>query len=94
MDDLYARGCRALPSHNEGEFLFSRDAATTPIVATALYFFGDDAQKACTRGDFMLSDNFDSVAGRVCAVENFAFGGAKTYLEHFEAHAFIADHVR
>jgi hypothetical protein len=27
-------------------------------------------------------------------VENFAFGGTKTYLEHFGAHAFIADHMR
>jgi hypothetical protein len=63
-------------------------------VATAVYFFGDRAQKAFTRGAFCLSDNFDVVAGRVCAVENFAFGGAQTYLEHFEAHAFVSDHVR
>jgi hypothetical protein len=29
MDELYARGIRALPSSCEGEFLFSRDASTT-----------------------------------------------------------------
>jgi hypothetical protein len=29
----------------------------------------------------------------VCAVENFAFGGAKTYIEHREAHAFVSDHM-
>jgi hypothetical protein len=91
---MYARGIRALHSHTEGEFLFSRDASTTPIVATAVYFFGEYAEKVFTRGDFSLSDNFDWVEGRVCAVENFAFGGGKLYLEHREAHAFVSDHVR
>ena len=91
MDDLYVRCIR----EPEGEFLFSRDAST--IVATAVGFFGDEVLKAFTRGGFCLSNDFDVVAGRACAVENFAFGGAKSYLEHFEhfeAHAFIFDHVR
>ena len=32
--------------------------------------------------------------GRVCAVENFAFGGAKTYIEFSEAHRFVSDHMQ
>jgi len=96
MDDLYARGIRALYSHaEECDFLFSRDASTTaPIVALAVRFApGGAVQSAFTRGALCLSDNFDTVAGRVCAVENFAFGGAKTYIEHREAHAFVSDHM-
>jgi hypothetical protein len=101
LDDLHQRGIRALPSSREGEFLFSRDASTTaPIVAMAVRVFeatsghSFGAQSGFTRGGFCLSDNFDSVRGRVRAVENFAFGGARTYLEYFEAHAFMSDHVR
>ncbi len=51
-------------------------------------------QSGFTRGGFCLSDNFDSVRGRVCAVENLTFGGAKTYLEYLEAHCFVSDHMR
>ena len=101
MDDLYARGIRALPSSREGEFHFSRDASTTaPIVAMAVRFFFVAAdgrvrvQSGFTRGGLCLSDNFDSVRGRVCALENFAFGGAKTYLEYLEAHRFVSNHVQ
>ena len=81
MDDLYARGIRVLYSDFEmGDFLFSRDASTTArVVAMAVRFYAEsDAVKAFTRGALCLSDNFDTVDGRVCAVENFAFGGAKT----------------
>ena len=96
MSDLCACGYRALHSSRRGEFLFSRDASTTaPIVALAVRFAPDGAvQSAFTRGALCLSDNFDTVAGRVCAVENFAFGGAKTYLEHAEAHRFVSDHMQ
>ena len=96
VSDLCARGSRALHSSCMGEFLFSRDASTTaPIVALAVRFAPDGAvQSAFTRGALCLSDNFDTVAGRVCAVENFAFGGAKTYLEHAEAHRFVSDHMQ
>jgi hypothetical protein len=96
MDDLYARGIRALYSHaEECDFLFSRDASTTArVVAMAVRFYAEfGAVTAFTRGALCLSDNFDTVAGRVCAVENFAFGGAKTYIEHREAHAFVSDHM-
>jgi hypothetical protein len=83
---LCARGYRALHSSRKGEFLFSRDASTTaPIVALAVRFAPDGSvQSGFTRGGFCLSDNFDLVRGRVCAVENFAFGGAKTYIEFLE----------
>jgi hypothetical protein len=100
VSELCARGFHALPSSREGEFLFSRDASTTaPIVAIAVRFSvaADGrvrAQSGFTRGGLCLSDNFDSVRGRVCAVENFAFGGAKAYLEYLEAHRFVSDHVR
>jgi hypothetical protein len=82
VSDLCARGYRALYSSRRGEFLFSCDASTTaPIVALAVRFAPDGAvQSAFTRGGACLSDNFDSVLGRVCAVENLMFGGAKTYL--------------
>jgi hypothetical protein len=99
VSEQCAHGFRALPSSREGEFLFSRDASTTaPIVAMAVHFFvaadgSVRAQSGFTRGGLCLSDNFDSVSGRVCAVEDFAFGGAKTYLEYFEAHGFMSDHV-
>ena len=95
VSDLCARGYRALRSSRSGEFLFSRDASTTaPIVALAVRFAPDGAvQSAFTRGALCLSDNFDTVAGRVCAVENFAFGGAKTYIECLEAHRFVSDHM-
>jgi hypothetical protein len=85
MDDLYARGIRALYSHaEECDFLFSRDASTTArVMAMAVRFYAEfGAVKAFTRGALCLSDNFDTVDGRVCAVENFAFCSAKTYLEH------------
>ena len=96
VSDLCARGYRALHSSRSGEFLFSRDASiTAPIVALAVCFAPDGSvQSAFTRGALCLSDNFDTVAGRVCAVENFAFGGAKTYLEHAEAHRFVSDHMQ
>ena len=96
VSDLCARGYRALHSSRSGEFLFSRDASTTaPIVALAVRFAPDGAvQSAFTRGALCLSDNFDTVAGRVCAVENFAFGGAKTYIECLEAHRFVSDHMQ
>jgi pimeloyl-CoA synthetase len=76
MDDLYARGIRAVYSDfEECDFLFSRDASTTArVVATAVRFYSEfGAVKAFTRGSLCLSDNFDTVPGRVCAVENFAF---------------------
>jgi hypothetical protein len=85
MDDLHAWGIRALYSDFEMcDFLFSRDASkTTRVVDMAVRFYAEfGAVKAFTRGALCLSDNFDTVDGRVCAVENFAFGGAKTYLEH------------
>ena len=97
MDDLYARGIRALYSHaEECDFLFSRDASTTArVVAMAVRFYAEfGAVTAFTRGALCLSDNFDTVAGRVCAVENFAFGGAKTYIECLEAHRFVSDHMQ
>ena len=96
MDDLYARGIRALYSDcEECDFLFSRDASTARVVAMAVRFYAEfGAVKAFTRGALCLSDNFDTVEGRVAAVENFAFGGAKTYLEQYEARAFIDDHTR
>jgi hypothetical protein len=96
MNDLYARGIRTLYSHFECNFLFSRGASTIAgVVAMAVRFYAEfGAVKAFTRGALCLSDNFDTVDGCACAVENFAFGGAKTYLEHFEAHEFISDHMR
>ena len=96
VSDLCARGYRALRSSRSGEFLFSRDASTTaPIVALAVRFAPDGSvQSAFTRGALCLSDNFDTVAGRVCAVESFAFGGAKTYIECLEAHRFVSDHMQ
>jgi hypothetical protein len=97
MDDLYARGIRALYSHFElCDLLFSRDASTTArVVAMTVRFYAEfGAVTAFTRGALCLSDNFGTVAGRVAAVENFAFGGAKTYLEHVEAHRFVSDHMQ
>ena len=81
---------------SRSDFLFSRDASTTArVVAMAVRFYAEfGAVKAFTRGALCLSDNFDTVAGRVCAVENFAFGGAKTYLEHVSAHRFVSDHMQ
>jgi hypothetical protein len=35
-----------------------------------------------------------SICSDVCAVENFAFCGAKTYLEYLGAHRFVSDHVQ
>jgi hypothetical protein len=101
VSELCARGFRALPSSRKGEFLFSRDASTTaPIVAMAVRLFSVAAVgrvrvlSGFTRGGLCISDSFDSIRGRVCAVENFAFGGAKTYFEYLEAHRFVSDHVR
>jgi hypothetical protein len=97
VDNLYTRGTRALPSSREGEFLFSSDASLMPIVAIMAVRFvsgNGHAQSAFTRGAPSLSDNFDTVPRRVCAVENFAFCGAKTYLEYREALIFVSDHVR
>ena len=97
IDALYARGVRAVPSPQcEGQFLFSRDASSPPVVATAVFYFSDYAQTAFTRGDLSLSDNFDSVTaadGRrsFVAVENLTFGPAKTFIERYEAYAFMAD---
>jgi hypothetical protein len=51
-------------------------------------------QSGFTRGGLSFSDNFNLVRGRVCAVENFAFCGAKTYIEYLEAHRFVSDHMR
>ena len=95
VSDLCARGYRALHSSRSGEFLFSRDASTTaPIVALAVRFAPDGSvQSGFTRGGACLRDNFASVRGRVRAVENFAFGGAKTYIEFSEAHRFVSDHM-
>ena len=98
IDALYARGVRAVPSPQcEGQFLFSRDASSPPVVATAVFYFSDCAQTAFTRGDLSLSDNFDSVTaadGRrsFVAVENLTFGPAKTFIERYEAYAFMVDH--
>jgi hypothetical protein len=39
MEALLARGVRAVPSPRAGEFLFSRDASSPPVVATAVRFF-------------------------------------------------------
>jgi hypothetical protein len=67
VDDLYARGIRALYSHFElCDFLFSRDASTTArVVAMAVRFYAEfGAVKAFTRGALCLSDNFDTVAGQ------------------------------
>jgi hypothetical protein len=96
VSDLCAHGYRALHSSPKGEFLFSSDASTTaPIVALAVRFAPDGSvQSAFTHCGACLSDNFDSVRGRVCAVENLTFGGAKTYVEFSEAHRFVSDHVR
>ena len=102
IDALYARGVRAVPSPQcEGQFLFSRDASSPPVVATAVFYFSDCAQTAFTRGDLSLSDNFDSVVSaadgtahgrRFVAVENLTFGPAKTFIERYEAYAFMVDH--
>jgi hypothetical protein len=96
IDALFARGVRAVPSARAGEFLYTRDASSSPIIATAVRFADDGAvDKAFTRGDFTLSDNFDAVAGgQFVAVENLTFGPAKTFLERREARAFIADGAR
>jgi hypothetical protein len=97
IDALFARGVRAVPSARAGEFLYTRDASSSPIIiATAVRFADDGAvDKAFTRGDFTLSDNFDAVAGGAfVAVENLTFGPAKTFLERREARAFIADGAR
>jgi hypothetical protein len=96
VSDLCARGYRALHSSRRGEFLFSRDASTTaPIVALAVRFAADGSvQSAFTRGGFCLSDNFDSVLGRVCAVENLTIGGAMTYIEYGAARRFVSDHMK
>ena len=87
IDSLYARGIRSIPSTREGEFLFSRDAATPPTVATAVRF--GETQSAFTRGDLSLSDNFDAVPGRFVAVENLTFGPAKLFVERQQARAFV-----
>jgi hypothetical protein len=93
IDALFARGVRAVPSARAGEFLYTRDASSSPIIATAVRFADDGAvDKAFTRGDFTLSDNFDAVAGgSFVAVENLTFGPAKTFLERRETVAFILD---
>jgi hypothetical protein len=90
---------RAVPSSSRAgdEFLFSRDASSPPVVATAVRFLADGGHvgKALTRGDLSLSDNFDSVAGGAfVAVENLTLGPAKTFIERSEARAFIADGAR
>jgi hypothetical protein len=36
IDALFARGVRAVPSARAGEFLYTRDASSSPIVATAV----------------------------------------------------------
>ena len=98
IDALFARGVRAVPSARAGEFLYTRDASSSPIIATAVRFADDGAvDKVFTRGDFTLSDNFDAVAaaeGGFVAVENLTFGPAKTFLERAEAIAFIASGAR
>jgi hypothetical protein len=86
IDALFARGVRAVPSARAGEeFLYTRDASSSPIVATAVRFFTYSGHsivaKAFTRGDWSLSDNFDAVTGAFVAVENLTFGPAKTFLE-------------
>jgi hypothetical protein len=94
IDALFARGVRAVPSARAGEFLYTRDASSSPIIiATAVRFADDGAvDKAFTRGDFTLSDNFDAVAGGAfVAVENLTFGPAKTFLERRETVALILD---
>jgi hypothetical protein len=100
IDALFARGVRAVPSARAGEFLYTRDASSSPIVATAVRFSqdgGHKVDKAFTRGDWSLSDNFDAAAaaeGGFVAVENLTFGPAKTFLERAEGPAFIADGTR
>jgi hypothetical protein len=96
IDALFARGVRAVPSARAGEFLYTRDASSSRIVATAVLFFTDGRHvaKAFTRGDWSLSDNFDAVAGQFVAVENLTFGPAKTFIERSEAIAFIANGAR
>ena len=100
IDALYARGVRAVPSARAGELLFSRDASTPPVVSTAVRFAADGAvDKAFTRGDLSLSDNFDAVVaaedgGQFVAVENLTFGPAKTFLERREGLAFASDGAR
>jgi hypothetical protein len=96
IDALFARGVRAVPSARAGEFLYTRDPSSSPIVATAVRFFTDGRHvaKAFTRGDWSLSDNFDAVAGQFVAVENLTFGPAKTFIERSEAIAFIANGAR
>jgi hypothetical protein len=70
------------------------------IVAIAVCFHAEGdgtlTQTAFTRGCPTFSDNNNPHSdGRFLAVQNFAFGCSKTwtYLEHFEAHTFIFDHV-
>jgi hypothetical protein len=97
IDALFARGVRAVPSARAGEFLYTGDASSSPIVATAVRFSedGHSVDKAFTRGDWSLSDNFDAVAGgQFVAVENLTFGPAKTFIERAEAIAFIANGAR
>jgi hypothetical protein len=100
VDALFARGVRAVPSASAGEFFYTRDASSSPIIiATAVRFFSEDSghsvvAKAFTRGDWSLSDNFDAVAGSFVSVENLTFGPAKTFLERAEAIAFISNGAR
>jgi hypothetical protein len=90
INALFKRGVRAVPSARAGEFLFSRDASASPIVATAVRFFTDGGRV----GKAFMRDNFDAVVGQFVAVENLTFGPAKTFIERREARAFIADGAR
>jgi hypothetical protein len=81
-----------VPSARAGEFLYTRDASSSPIVATAARFFSEDGghkvDKAFTRGDWSLSNNFKLLlTGRsaTTSVENLTFGPAKTFIERCEA---------
>jgi hypothetical protein len=99
IDALFARGVRAVPSARAGEFLYTRDASSSPIIiATAVRFSqdgGHKVDKAFTRGDWSFSDNFDASSSQFfVAVENLNFGPAKTFIEHRETRAFIADRAR
>jgi hypothetical protein len=97
IDALFARGVRAVPSARAGEFLYTRDASSSIIIATAVRFSqdgGHKVDKAFTRGDWSLSDKLDAVTGAFVAVENLTFGPAKTFLERAEGRAFIAHGTR
>jgi hypothetical protein len=99
IDALFARGVRAVPSARAGEFLYTSDTSSSPIIITTAVLFsseycGHKVDKAFTRGKWSLSDNFDAAGSQFVAVENLTFGPAKTFIERRETLAFIADSAR